>query len=457
MNEELRTKNNHCSSCNQGSYLDGTDCHMYEYTCTTGALLTECKTCIDQVILTDNNQCQSCNDGAILDGARCTSNLTDTLVDSSLMTTGEVVASSVSAVIFVLLLGGTIGVITYLSKEEKWESVMDPNAAGISFARSLETTGSFSAFVMCLLVPDRLTSPEQRLRGRLLASVLSGKNNFDYFVFAALLATFILGMFLFVTSVCRAISQDNSSRNFPRLKDFVRRKGVLHAEVVLDFLLAVVIICTAVILFTDQHYGFILPGICSGLVVLKLLMLIFSARGAIYTGDKKMSTICQEERHPNESKFSRRRSSVKIPTEIVVGTPVSNGGKKISKVGRKYAKDNNRLTTVQLVDARGSSKRDISIDDLRNVSLIPSLNKTRAPKQVKKAPPPVPPSKPSCVTAMFSYKKIEHDELSFKKGDKITIRRICEEGWGYGTHNRSGINGMFPLNFTSYSARANTK
>ncbi|XP_043265500.1 rho guanine nucleotide exchange factor 6 isoform X2 [Colletes gigas] len=52
---------------------------------------------------------------------------------------------------------------------------------------------------------------------------------------------------------------------------------------------------------------------------------------------------------------------------------------------------------------------------------------------------------PKFVTALFSFKGTNNDELCFKKGDVITITQMDEEGWWEGTLNDK--TGWFPSNY----------
>ncbi|XP_076178016.1 rho-type guanine nucleotide exchange factor isoform X2 [Ptiloglossa arizonensis] len=55
------------------------------------------------------------------------------------------------------------------------------------------------------------------------------------------------------------------------------------------------------------------------------------------------------------------------------------------------------------------------------------------------------PDAPKFVTALFSFKGKNNDELCFKKGDVITITQMDEEGWWEGTLNDK--TGWFPSNY----------
>jgi hypothetical protein len=51
--------------------------------------------------------------------------------------------------------------------------------------------------------------------------------------------------------------------------------------------------------------------------------------------------------------------------------------------------------------------------------------------------------------ALYDYDAIEEGEIDFKKGDKILIKFVFEDEYGYGKNERTGKEGIFPLNQTS--------
>jgi len=61
------------------------------------------------------------------------------------------------------------------------------------------------------------------------------------------------------------------------------------------------------------------------------------------------------------------------------------------------------------------------------------------------------PSHPSTtgktVRAMYDYTAADNDEVSFKDGDVIVNVQSIDEGWMYGTVQRTGKTGMLPANY----------
>uniref|UniRef100_A0A1A8GMZ6 Nebulin n=1 Tax=Nothobranchius korthausae TaxID=1143690 RepID=A0A1A8GMZ6_9TELE len=61
------------------------------------------------------------------------------------------------------------------------------------------------------------------------------------------------------------------------------------------------------------------------------------------------------------------------------------------------------------------------------------------------------PSHPSTtgktVRAMYDYAAADGDEVSFKDGDVIVNVQSIDEGWMYGTVQRTGKTGMLPANY----------
>lgn len=61
------------------------------------------------------------------------------------------------------------------------------------------------------------------------------------------------------------------------------------------------------------------------------------------------------------------------------------------------------------------------------------------------------PSHPSTtgktVRAMYDYMAADSDEVSFKDGDVIVNVQSIDEGWMYGTVQRTGKTGMLPANY----------
>ena len=51
------------------------------------------------------------------------------------------------------------------------------------------------------------------------------------------------------------------------------------------------------------------------------------------------------------------------------------------------------------------------------------------------------------VRAMYDYAATDTDEVSFKDGDVIVNVQSIDEGWMYGTVQRSGKTGMLPANY----------
>ena len=51
------------------------------------------------------------------------------------------------------------------------------------------------------------------------------------------------------------------------------------------------------------------------------------------------------------------------------------------------------------------------------------------------------------VRAMYDYSSADMDEVSFKDGDVIVNVQSIDEGWMYGTVQRSGKTGMLPANY----------
>lgn len=51
------------------------------------------------------------------------------------------------------------------------------------------------------------------------------------------------------------------------------------------------------------------------------------------------------------------------------------------------------------------------------------------------------------VRAMYDYLAADSDEVSFKDGDVILNVQSIDEGWMYGTVQRTGKTGMLPANY----------
>lgn len=49
--------------------------------------------------------------------------------------------------------------------------------------------------------------------------------------------------------------------------------------------------------------------------------------------------------------------------------------------------------------------------------------------------------------AMYDYMAADADEVSFKDGDAIVNVQAIDEGWMYGTVQRTGRTGMLPANY----------
>lgn len=57
------------------------------------------------------------------------------------------------------------------------------------------------------------------------------------------------------------------------------------------------------------------------------------------------------------------------------------------------------------------------------------------------------PSQQKTVRAMYDYVAADSDEVSFKDGDVIVNVQAIDEGWMYGTVQRTGKTGMLPANY----------
>lgn len=51
------------------------------------------------------------------------------------------------------------------------------------------------------------------------------------------------------------------------------------------------------------------------------------------------------------------------------------------------------------------------------------------------------------VRAMYDYSAADTDEVSFRDGDVIVNVQSIDEGWMYGTVQRTGKTGMLPANY----------
>lgn len=49
--------------------------------------------------------------------------------------------------------------------------------------------------------------------------------------------------------------------------------------------------------------------------------------------------------------------------------------------------------------------------------------------------------------ALYDYAAQDHDEVSFRDGDVIVNAQPIDEGWMYGTVQRTGKAGMLPANY----------
>ncbi|KAL6463014.1 hypothetical protein MHYP_G00294360 [Metynnis hypsauchen] len=59
---------------------------------------------------------------------------------------------------------------------------------------------------------------------------------------------------------------------------------------------------------------------------------------------------------------------------------------------------------------------------------------------------------PHCATmsvyrALYDYAAQDHDEVSFRDGDVIIDVQLIDEGWMYGTVQRTRKSGMLPANY----------
>ncbi|XP_004915488.1 nebulette isoform X5 [Xenopus tropicalis] len=78
------------------------------------------------------------------------------------------------------------------------------------------------------------------------------------------------------------------------------------------------------------------------------------------------------------------------------------------------------------------------------------MHPSSAASSVRSAQPQhAPPLSPSMRTyrAMYDYCAQDEDEVSFREGDYIVNVQPIDEGWMYGTVQRSGKNGMLPANY----------
>ncbi|XP_075936548.1 LIM and SH3 domain protein 1-like isoform X4 [Anarhichas minor] len=52
--------------------------------------------------------------------------------------------------------------------------------------------------------------------------------------------------------------------------------------------------------------------------------------------------------------------------------------------------------------------------------------------------------------ALYDYAAQDHDEVSFRDGDVIVNAQAIDEGWMYGTVQRTGKSGMLPANYVEF-------
>lgn len=52
--------------------------------------------------------------------------------------------------------------------------------------------------------------------------------------------------------------------------------------------------------------------------------------------------------------------------------------------------------------------------------------------------------------AMYDYSAQDEDEVSFRDGDYIINVQPIDDGWMYGTVQRTGKTGMLPANYIEY-------
>ena len=52
--------------------------------------------------------------------------------------------------------------------------------------------------------------------------------------------------------------------------------------------------------------------------------------------------------------------------------------------------------------------------------------------------------------ALYDYAAQDHDEVSFRDGDVIVNAQHIDEGWMYGTVQRTGKTGMLPANYVEF-------
>uniref|UniRef100_A0A3B5B6R0 SH3 domain-containing protein n=1 Tax=Stegastes partitus TaxID=144197 RepID=A0A3B5B6R0_9TELE len=60
------------------------------------------------------------------------------------------------------------------------------------------------------------------------------------------------------------------------------------------------------------------------------------------------------------------------------------------------------------------------------------------------------PSSPRVYRALYDYAAQDHDEVSFRDGDVIVNAQPIDEGWMYGTVQRTGKSGMLPANYVEF-------
>lgn len=61
--------------------------------------------------------------------------------------------------------------------------------------------------------------------------------------------------------------------------------------------------------------------------------------------------------------------------------------------------------------------------------------------------PPFSETQQKTYRAMYDYMAADADEVSFKDGDTIVNVQAIDEGWMYGTVQRTGKTGMLPANY----------
>ncbi|NWV16155.1 LASP1 protein, partial [Origma solitaria] len=114
---------------------------------------------------------------------------------------------------------------------------------------------------------------------------------------------------------------------------------------------------------------------------------------------------------------------------------------------RRAAEQQHQAPHLVQPSATGTARpRERGLGAMNPQSMDPSFH---IPERCDPIPfvPSVPSSLQKTFRAMYDYTAADADEVSFKDGDTIVNVQAIDEGWMYGTVQRTGKTGMLPANY----------